>query len=117
MPSAGWQLGPIQIAGLVAAGAALALGLWVLRRSRRHAEDQRVHLPVLGVVGVPTSLTVGVCLLASAYHAAAYSLAPRVNLVAVPIDRWWILACVVVFAVGGSLIADRLESRASDRGG
>ncbi|MBK7403792.1 MAG: hypothetical protein IPJ41_03945 [Phycisphaerales bacterium] len=119
MPAAAPSISALQILGLCAAAALLLAGLWVLWRSRhRRTEDERVPMPLLGWVGVPTGLTIGVCLLGAGYHAMAYSLLPQVNLVAIPIQRWWIVAAVIVVAITGSIGAERLEARHSgDPGG
>lgn len=117
MPSPWWQLGVLQFAGVAGAAGMLVLGMWVLWRSRHRAEEQRFVLPPLGDIGVPTGLTIGVCLLVSSYHVLAYSLLPKVTLVAVPVDRWWIVAGGVLLAVAGAFSAERLESRGVDREG
>ncbi len=114
-----WQLGQFvawQAAGMVGAVVLVVGGFWVLWLARHRIEDQRVRLPMLGVVGHPTSLVVGLCLLGWGYHAAAYSLLPAVSLVALPRDLWWVLVVVSVVAVVGSLVADVLENR-GDGGG
>jgi len=59
----------------------------------------------------PTRLVFGLCLLVLGYHAAAYSLPSQWIVLHVPASRWWLLAAGVGLAVGGSLAADRLESR------
>jgi hypothetical protein len=111
-----WQLDVSQVAGLVGAAVLIAVGFWALWRARhRTAGDEKVELPIVGTVGIPTCLTLGLCLLGLGYHVAAYSLLPGVVLVAVPLDRWWILVAASIVAVGSALAADRLESRDDDR--
>ena len=112
--SLGTSLGLVQYLGLAGALALIASALAVLWAARHRAHDERALMPVVGAVGNPTCLTLGICLLVCSYHAAAYSLAPVVSLVAVPMDRWWLLLAVCAVAVGGSLLADRLESRESE---
>ncbi len=107
-----WQLDIAQIAGLAGAAVLAAIGIWALWRARHRAdENERVVMPMVGKVGSPTCLTLGLCLLVGGYHAAAYSLLPRVVLVAIPADRWWILVAVCLVAVGGALAADSIERR------
>ncbi len=104
------QLGLAQVAGLVGALALVVAAFWLLGAARARADDERrVVLPMLGRVGNPTCLTLGVCAFVGAYHAAAYSLGPVVALVAVPIDLWWVVAGGIVLAVVGSLVAERVE--------
>ena len=107
-------LGLMQYLGLTGAIVLLVWALVVLWAARHRGHDERAVLPVVGTVGNPTCLTLGVCLLVCSYHAAAYSLVPVVTLVAVPTDRWWLLLLVCGVALGGSLLADRLESKESE---
>jgi len=92
---------------------ALGLGLagfyllWAARRERD--EDQRVRLPVVGVVGVPTCLTGGLALLIGAYHAAVYGAPGGAGIPAVPVERWWLVAGLVVAACVGAVLAEAFE--------
>ena len=107
-------LGLVQYLGLAGSLALLVSGLAVLWAARHRAHDERAVMPIVGAVGNPTCLTLGICLLVCSYHAAAYSLAPVVSMVAIPTDRWWLLLLVCAVAIGGSLLADFLESRESE---
>lgn len=109
-----WQLDLGQLAGLAGAVVLVGAGLWVLWAARHRSEHERVVLPVVGRVGNPTCLTLGLCLLGCGYHAAAYSLLPGVVLVAIPIDRWWILVVVCAVAMSAGFAADAVESRGGD---
>jgi len=105
-------LGPLHLAGLGGSLLMLVAAFWLLWVARARAdEDRRVAVPVLGKVGNPTCLTLGVCLLIGSYHAAAYSLLPVYGLVSVPVERWWIVAAVIGLAVVGALAAEALERR------
>lgn len=108
MPMGG-ALGLVPLLGLVAAAAFFALGMIVLWVARHRSADERSVLPLVGKVGNPTSLTLGVCLLVLGYHAVSYSLLPVVTLVSVPIDRWWLVVVLCGVALVGSLVADRME--------
>ena len=110
----GGPLGLMHYLGFAGALALLVWGLVVLWAARHRAHDERAAIPVLGTVGNPTCLTLGICLLVCSYHAAAYSLAPVVSLVAVPAGRWWLVLLACAVAIGGSLLADYLESRESE---
>lgn len=87
------------IAGLVAGAIVMAAGLAAIRAGR---QGRRVS---------PTRLTAGVCGLILGYHIAAWSMPPDWLTLRVPFSRWWVVAVVVVTAMGGSLLADRLERR------
>jgi len=106
-----WQLDWLRIAGLAASAVLLLGGMWLLWTARHRADAERVMLPALGRVGVPTCLTLGVCALAAGYHILAYSLLPRFTLWSVPIERWWVVAGVIAVAIVGSLTSEWLESR------
>lgn len=106
------QLGLVRVAGLVGAVALMVVAFWLLWAARARADDQRrVVLPVLGRVGNPTCLMLGVCCFVGAYHTAAYSLGPVVALVSVPIDLWWVVVGGIALAVVGALVAERVEQR------
>lgn len=104
----------LRLAGLALAAVLLLAGMWALWRARHRAEAERVHMPVLGRIGVPTCLTLGLSFLAAGYHALAYSLPPGVTLWAVPPRRWWIVATAIVVAMASSLASDWLERRHED---
>ena len=105
-------LGPFHLAGLAAAAGLVAAAFWLFWAARARADDdRRIELPVLGKVGNPTALTLALCCVIAAYHAAAYALIPVVALTSVPVERWWIVAVVIAVAVVGALSADALESR------
>ncbi|MCL4741731.1 MAG: hypothetical protein KJZ54_05945 [Phycisphaerales bacterium] len=94
----------------VLSGALAAAGVYLLWAARRgRSEDHRVRLPVVGVVGVPTCLTGGLALLIGAYHAAVYGSPGAAGLPAVPVDRWWLVAGLVVAACAGAALAEAFE--------
>jgi len=113
VPGSG-ALGLVHYLGLVAAVAFFGLGMVVLWAARHRSEGERSVLPIVGKVGNPTTLTLGISLLVLGYHAVAYSLLPVVTLVSVPIDRWWLLVVICVVALAGSVLADRLEGDGSE---
>lgn len=103
-------LGVPHYLGLVAGVGLVAAAMWVLWTARHRGAAERAVLPIVGKVGNPTCLTIGLVLLVSGYHAVCYALQPVVTLVSIPMDRWWLLVLIGGIAVGGSLLADRLES-------
>lgn len=116
MPAQAWQLDALRIAGLCLAAVLLLAGIWVLRAARRDPETAHMTLPGLGLVWAPTGLTIAICILAAGYHVLAYSLFPSVTLLAVPRDRWWIVAAVIAIAILGALGAERLGSDVGEHG-
>ena len=110
------QLDAIRIAGVVAAGVLLVSGLWVLWAARHRETDQHVLMPIVGVVSVPTCLTAGISMMVLGYHAMVYSLPASLDLLAVPIDRWWILVVGIVIVAGLTAMAEWLEHRDSTTG-
>ncbi len=113
MPGSG-SLGVVHFLGLGAALVFFGLGMAVLWAARHRSEDERSVLPIVGKVGNPTALTLGISLLVLGYHAVAYSLLPVVTLVSVPIDRWWVVVVLCVVVLAGSLFADRIEGGRSE---
>lgn len=59
----------------------------------------------------PTRLAIGVGLLLTAYHAAAYLFPDQWLAFRIPESHWWVLVGIVVALVGGSMAMDRLEGR------
>lgn len=84
----------------VVAGALVMVGSLVLIRAGR-----------AGRRATPTRLTAGVCGLIIGYHVMAWSMPQGWLALRVPLSRWWAVALVTVAAVGGSLLADRLDGR------
>lgn len=116
MPAGPWQFDAIRLGGLLLAGVLLLAGAWVLWRAQRGSDVEHMKLPVLGTVWVPTGLTVALCLLAAGYHALAYSLWPAARLWAVPLDRWWIVAAVILVVLVGTIALEWLASHDVDEG-
>ncbi|GIK18382.1 MAG: hypothetical protein DYG93_07265 [Leptolyngbya sp. PLA2] len=113
MGSAGgipWRPDLVAIALWLIAGMLAAAGLyllWAARRSRD--ENERVRLPIVGAVGVPTCLTGGLALLLGGYHAAVYGSPGVAGLPAVPVERWWMVAGLVAAALVGAALAEAFE--------
>ena len=116
----------------VLAGAGLALGValavcgvWVLRvaRTRQPADagadvataetDRPWHERASEQLGrgmsVPTRTTLGVVLLVGGFHVFAWSAPAAWGVLAVPADRWWLVAGGGVLALIGAATADVLE--------
>jgi len=114
-------LSPLSVLGLILAGALAVAGgtlLWSPRRAagpKGHPSEGETADDGLGPrrfgLSEPTRLVLGLCLLVLGYHAAAYSLPSHWIALHVPASKWWLLATGVGLAVGGSLAADRFESR------
>jgi hypothetical protein len=86
----------------------LALG----RRRDELDKSHRVVVPLVGVVGVPTVLVVGVALLLCAYHAAAFSLvAMGTSALPTPltVDHWWVLPLGLAIVIALCWVIERLE--------
>ncbi|MCW5776831.1 MAG: hypothetical protein KIS87_10360 [Phycisphaeraceae bacterium] len=113
MGSAGgnpWRPDLAAIALFVLAGVLVAGGLYLLWAARRGRDDEeRVRLPIVGAVGVPTCLTVGLALLVGGYHAAVYGSPGVAGLPAVPVERWWLVAGLVAAACAGAAPAEVFE--------
>ncbi len=113
MGSAGgipWRPDLAAIGLFVLAGVLVAGGLYLLWAARRGRDDEeRVRLPLVGRVGVPTCLTGGLALMLGGYHAAVYGSPAGTGLPAVPIDRWWLVAGIVAAAVVGAALAEGFE--------
>jgi hypothetical protein len=115
--AAAWHADLVRAMGICAAVLLGGWGLWALRAARL-ADGGPVALAPLGRVSGPTCLTIALAALGAAYHLLAYSVARWITLLAVPIDRWWVVAVVVGAAATGALMLDRLEPRrGEDEGG
>lgn len=97
--------------GVVAGVACGILGLWMLRNAKRDVRAPADGAEASGAeragLTAPTRMTVGITAILVGYHLVAWSV-PR-PMFGVPVDRWWIVACVAVLAVVGALVADRVE--------
>ena len=93
----GWNL-----IGLVLGVLLVAAGLGLIVLTRRPLKE--------GDAG-PTRLTCGLACLFLGYHLLVWSVPTSVTMVAVPIERWWLVVGGVAAALLGSLLADRLEQR------
>ena len=105
-----WSPDPAAIGLFVLAGVLVVVGLcllWVARSGRD--DDERVRLPIVGTVGVPTCLTAGLAMLLGGYHAAVYGSPGVSGLLAVPVERWWVVAGMVVAACAGAALAEMFE--------
>lgn len=90
-----WAMVAGALAGAVVMGASLVL-IRAGRSGRRTS---------------PTRLTTGVCGLIIGYHVLAWALPADWIALRVPLSRWWAVALVTLVALGGSLLADRLDGR------
>lgn len=70
-----------------------------------------MELPLVGEISEPTRLVFGLVLLILGYHVAAYGLPSGWFQLKVPSTHWWLLFLVLVLAVGGAMLAERLERR------
>lgn len=116
MPFSAWRADLPLPVGLAIAGALVALGLWVMWAARHRAENERTRLPLVGLVGAPTCLTLGLCSFGVAYHALAYALPDSHAIPSLPRDGWWILLAICTVAIAGSIASDWLERRADSPG-
>lgn len=117
-----WHVSAMQVVGLVAGFVLFGCGFWVLWLAKFAHVEQRVALPLVnrmgfGWVGVPTALTLGLCLLIVGYHAAVWSLPQGLDLLAVPRDRWWMLVVGVGAAATLTGLAEWLEQLDRERDG
>jgi hypothetical protein len=109
---------PLQVGAGVLALVLIPLGVWMLWGGRDFEQkplDDDLHPtppPRTRLHGFRESLsrssrtTLGLSSLIIAYHALAYT-QPHVNLIQVPIERWWVLVLGVLIAVWSSLAMDR----------
>ncbi|MEN0020256.1 MAG: hypothetical protein AAF747_05175 [Planctomycetota bacterium] len=96
----------------IVAGVLLAVGgFWSMLLARRGRDDGggRGRLPIVGDVGVPTLLVLGLIGIALGYHVAAWSWPGMKIPTAVPVANWWWLVVISIVAVAGSFMADALE--------
>ncbi len=56
-------------------------------------------------------MVVGASSILLGYHVAAWAMPVRWQPLSVPLERWWIVALVVVVGVGGSVWMDRWQGR------
>ena len=90
-----WAMVAGSVAGALLAGASLAM----IRPGRG---SRQVN---------PTRLTLGLCGLIIGYHVMAWSMPDGWLALRVPVTRWWAVVLVAALALGGSLLADRLDGR------
>lgn len=98
---------------LVIAGLTLIAGRR-LRRGGRDDEGAGRAYAVLrwwGTLSTPTRRVVEVSLIVGGYHIAVYALPSHLPMLAVPRDLWWLVPAGIALALGGSLLADRLDRR------
>lgn len=62
-----------------------------------------------GVPGGSTRLVGGLAAAVVCYHAMAWTSPAGWFAIAVGVDRWWLVAGGAVLAIGGAVLADRLE--------
>jgi|GEM_PF-1603301 len=109
---------PLQVGAGVLAAVLLPFGGWMLWGGRdfsaRPLDDELHPAPPArsplhafrDSLSRSSRTAVGLCSLIVAYHAVAYT-QPHVNLIQVPIERWWILVLGVLITVWSSLAMDR----------
>jgi hypothetical protein len=106
-------------AGAIAAAAVLApIGVWMFWGGRdfeaRPLDDRLENPPpprsrfhgFRESLSRPSRTAIGLAALVTAYHLIAYT-HPAINLLQVPLERWWVLALGVLIAVWSSLAMDR----------
>ena len=103
-----------QAAVYVGAAAAFALGAWLIWAGRHHDPDTPARTR-LGRwkqgLSFPSRAAVGLTLMLTAYHGAAWISPFQDRILMVPLQYWWIVAAGAVLLAGGSLLADKLENR------
>jgi hypothetical protein len=109
----GLRIGAIALAALL-----VPLGAWLLWGGREFDEkplDDRGENPppprtrlhaFRDSLSRPSRTAIGLASVFTAYHAIAYT-HPKIDLLQVPIERWWALALGVLIAVWSSLAMDR----------
>jgi hypothetical protein len=107
-----------RVGAIVLAAVLVPFGVWMLWGGRDFSPkplDDHLHPPPpprTRLHGFRESLTrasrttLGLCAIIVAYHAVAYT-HPRIDLMQVPIERWWVLALGVLIAVWASIGMDR----------
>jgi len=102
--------------GLIGAGILIGASITLFvfaRRKTNRLDSQRVRLPAMIAVGVPTVLAAGLALGVSGYHAAAYSLqamGQHTLPTMLPSGLWWVFPVGTTVVVGLSLLTDSFES-------
>ncbi|MFO0831359.1 MAG: hypothetical protein U0637_05875 [Phycisphaerales bacterium] len=104
----------------------VVVGVWLTRGRREEFEEERRvrRLEVLGGkesaqawyarakewrmrLSDPTRMVVGLSAVLLGYHVVAWTTSDR--LLAVPVERWWVLALLILVGVGASLGMDRKQ--------
>ncbi|HYE63315.1 MAG TPA: hypothetical protein VD997_15090 [Phycisphaerales bacterium] len=109
---------PLQIGAYVLAAILVPFGIFMLWGGRDFTPpplDDELHPPppprtrlhaFRATLTRATRTAFGLCSLITAWHAIAWT-HPKVHLLHVPLDRWWVLALGVLIAVWSSLAMDR----------
>ncbi|HED54256.1 MAG TPA: hypothetical protein ENJ00_08660 [Phycisphaerales bacterium] len=101
----------VELVWVIVGGVAFVAGLILLAASKRMVGGPGVRVPVVGVVGDVTVLTLALVLVILGYHTVAYGgPADWVGFRVRP-DLGWLVYVGGVAALGGALIAERLERR------
>lgn len=104
---------------LVALGLGLTgIGLWTMRASAmpRQGADAAQALPVRGL-SFSSRAAVGLSLMFTGYHVAAWAAPEGWIALKVPRERWYLLVGGIVVAVGVSVGLDRLDRADEEREG
>jgi hypothetical protein len=94
------------------AAAGFALGAWLIWAGRH--SDEPAGTPLCRWkqgLSFPSRAAVGLTLMLTAYHGAAWISPFQDRFLMVPLRYWWIVAIGAVLLAGGSLLADKVESK------
>ena len=107
---------PAWVMIVVCAGAAVVFGLgaWFVWSGRRGGGEGRTRTALerwRAGMSVPSRAAVGLTLMIVAYHGAAWVSPWQAQLLAVPLERWYVVAGAALLVVGLTLLTDWVEAR------
>lgn len=105
---------PGQLASVLIGAAFVAAGLVLMALERFGEPPDGTHGGGVrrwwGGRSVATRYLLAGCMVIGGYHVAAWALPPHWPILAVPRERWWLVAAGIAAAVVGALLLDRAES-------